>query len=103
MENAHVNSSLMLLDQLKCSLGLFCAIQDIKLSPEMSLDDVCYISRKELERAREHLAHSSNDDTLLHYSNQFNTFQNGLAQRPAAGAVAEAAAGGDSPLDSIPK
>ena len=69
----------MLLDQLKCSLGLFCAIENIKLSPEMSLDDVCYISKKELERAKQYLKQNSNDDTLLHYSNQFNSFQNGLA------------------------
>ena len=45
----------------------------------MSLDDVCYISKKELERAKVYLRQHSNDDTLLHYSNQFNTFQNGLA------------------------
>ena len=35
----------------------------------MSLDDVCYISKKELERAKQYLAQHGQDDTLLDYSN----------------------------------
>ena len=71
----------------------------------MSLDDVCYISSKELDRAKVYLKETSNDDTLLHYSNQFNTFQNGLAQKPVSGEtiLAEVTAGHESPLYSIPK
>ena len=33
----------------------------------MSLDDVCYISNKELERAKQYLAAHNPEDTLLLY------------------------------------
>ena len=81
---------------MRSSLSLFCAKQDIKLSPEMSLDDVCYISNKELERAKQYLAEHNPDDTLLHYSNQFNSFQNGIAQKPIV--QQDVATGRDSPM-----